>query len=71
MAISDMATIGLLEASAVAVSRVTIKPGGLQEMHWHPNADEGPLILDRLLRFEEVLLSDWSAHVQTTWWPRL
>jgi oxalate decarboxylase len=29
-----------LASKTVAASRVTIKPGGLREMHWHPNADE-------------------------------
>jgi oxalate decarboxylase len=24
----------------IAATRVTVKPGGLREMHWHPNADE-------------------------------
>ena len=27
-------------AKTVAVAIVTVKPGGLREMHWHPNADE-------------------------------
>jgi oxalate decarboxylase len=29
-----------LVSKTIAASRVTIKPGGLREMHWHPNADE-------------------------------
>jgi oxalate decarboxylase len=29
-----------LVSKTVAASLVTIKPGGLREMHWHPNADE-------------------------------
>jgi oxalate decarboxylase len=29
-----------LVAKTVAATRVEIKPGGLREMHWHPNADE-------------------------------
>ena len=32
-------------AKTVAASRVTIKPGGMREMHWHPNADEWLYIL--------------------------
>jgi len=27
-------------ATTVAAALVTVKPGGLREMHWHPNADE-------------------------------
>ena len=27
-------------SKTIAATRVTIKPGGLREMHWHPNADE-------------------------------
>jgi len=27
-------------STTVAATQVTIKPGGLREMHWHPNADE-------------------------------
>jgi len=29
-----------LVSKTIAASMVTIKPGGLREMHWHPNADE-------------------------------
>jgi oxalate decarboxylase len=29
-----------LVSKAIAATVVTIKPGGLREMHWHPNADE-------------------------------
>jgi oxalate decarboxylase len=29
-----------LVSKTIAAARVTIKPGGLREMHWHPNADE-------------------------------
>ena len=29
-----------LVAKNIAAARVTVKPGGLREMHWHPNADE-------------------------------
>ena len=29
-----------LVSKTIAASRVTIKPGGLRDMHWHPNADE-------------------------------
>jgi oxalate decarboxylase len=29
-----------LASKTIAASRVTIKAGGLREMHWHPNADE-------------------------------
>ncbi len=32
-------------SKTIAASRVTIKPGGLREMHWHPNADEWPYII--------------------------
>ena len=32
-------------SKTIAASRVTIKPGGLREMHWHPNADEWLYIL--------------------------
>jgi oxalate decarboxylase len=34
-----------LVSKTVAASMVTIKPGGLREMHWHPNADEWLYIL--------------------------
>ncbi len=27
-------------SKTVAVAQVTVKPGGLRELHWHPNADE-------------------------------
>lgn len=27
-------------SKTIAVAQVTVKPGGLREMHWHPNADE-------------------------------
>jgi oxalate decarboxylase len=27
-------------SKTIAATRVTIKPGGLRDMHWHPNADE-------------------------------
>src|SRR5580698_4065064 len=27
-------------SKTIAATRVTVKPGGLREMHWHPNADE-------------------------------
>ena len=27
-------------AKTVAAAMVTVKPGGLREIHWHPNADE-------------------------------
>jgi oxalate decarboxylase len=27
-------------ASDIAMAHVTLKPGGLRELHWHPNADE-------------------------------
>jgi oxalate decarboxylase len=29
-----------LVSKTIAASLVTVKPGGLREMHWHPNADE-------------------------------
>ena len=29
-----------LVSKTIAATRVTVKPGGLREMHWHPNADE-------------------------------
>jgi oxalate decarboxylase len=34
-----------LVSKTVAASMVTIKPGGVREMHWHPNADEWLYIL--------------------------
>jgi oxalate decarboxylase/phosphoglucose isomerase-like protein (cupin superfamily) len=34
-----------LAAKTIAAARVTIKPGGLREMHWHPNADEWVYVL--------------------------
>ena len=34
-----------LVSKTIAASRVTIKPGGLRAMHWHPNADEWLYIL--------------------------
>ena len=27
-------------AAKIAMAHVTIKPGGMRELHWHPNADE-------------------------------
>jgi oxalate decarboxylase len=27
-------------SKTVAVAMVTVKPGGMRELHWHPNADE-------------------------------
>ena len=32
-------------SKTIAASRVTIKPGALRAMHWHPNADEWLYIL--------------------------
>ena len=29
-----------LVSKTIAATRVTIRPGGLRDMHWHPNADE-------------------------------
>jgi oxalate decarboxylase len=34
-----------LVSKTIAASQVTIKPGGMREMHWHPNADEWLYIL--------------------------
>jgi oxalate decarboxylase len=34
-----------LVSKTVAASMVAIKPGGMREMHWHPNADEWLYIL--------------------------
>jgi oxalate decarboxylase len=34
-----------LVSKTIAAARVTIKPGGLRDMHWHPNADEWTYIL--------------------------
>jgi oxalate decarboxylase len=34
-----------LASKTIAATQVTIKPGGLREMHWHPNADEWLYIL--------------------------
>jgi oxalate decarboxylase len=34
-----------LVSKTIAAARVTIKPGGMREMHWHPNADEWLYIL--------------------------
>ena len=34
-----------LASKTIAASMITIKPGGLREMHWHPNADEWLYIL--------------------------
>jgi oxalate decarboxylase len=30
----------LFVSKTIAATLVTIKPGGLRDMHWHPNADE-------------------------------
>ena len=27
-------------SKTIAAALVTVKPGGMREMHWHPNADE-------------------------------
>ena len=32
-------------SKTIATARVTIRPGGMREMHWHPNADEWLYIL--------------------------
>ncbi|MET4279422.1 MULTISPECIES: cupin domain-containing protein [unclassified Bradyrhizobium] len=43
---SDTGTIQIADSSnfkvstAVAAALVTVRPGGIREMHWHPNADE-------------------------------
>ena len=29
-----------LVSKTIAATRLVVKPGGLREMHWHPNADE-------------------------------
>jgi len=29
-----------LEATNIATGLVEVKPGGMREMHWHPNTDE-------------------------------
>ena len=29
-----------LVSKTIAATRVTIKPGGMRDLHWHPNADE-------------------------------
>lgn len=34
-----------LVSKTIAASRVTIRPGGLRDMHWHPNADEWTYII--------------------------
>jgi oxalate decarboxylase len=34
-----------LVSKTIAATQVTIKPGGVREMHWHPNADEWLYIL--------------------------
>jgi oxalate decarboxylase len=34
-----------LVSKTIAATRVTIEPGGLRAMHWHPNADEWLYIL--------------------------
>jgi oxalate decarboxylase len=34
-----------LVSKTIAATRVTIKPGGLRDMHWHPNADEWLYVL--------------------------
>jgi oxalate decarboxylase family bicupin protein len=34
-----------LVSKTIAASMVSIKPGGMREMHWHPNADEWLYIL--------------------------
>ena len=31
---------GDLEADQVAAALVTVKPGSMRELHWHPNADD-------------------------------
>ena len=37
--IADSAT-NFTVSSAIAVAQVNVAPGGMREMHWHPNADE-------------------------------
>ncbi len=34
-----------LVSKTIAATQVTVKPGGLRDMHWHPNADEWTYIL--------------------------
>ncbi len=36
--ITDSTNVPL--SKTVAAAHVTIRPGGIREMHWHPNADE-------------------------------
>ncbi|WNV08560.1 cupin domain-containing protein [Tardiphaga sp. 709] len=33
-------TSNFTASATIAVALVTVKPGGMREMHWHPNADE-------------------------------
>jgi oxalate decarboxylase len=37
-------------STTVAAALVTVRPGGLREMHWHPNADEWQNIISTAKR---------------------
>jgi len=39
-----------LVSKTIAATRVTLKPGGLRDMHWHPNADEWAYFLQGTAR---------------------
>ena len=49
---SDTGSIQIADSSnfkvstAVSAALVTVRPGGIREMHWHPNADEWQYIVD-------------------------
>jgi oxalate decarboxylase family bicupin protein len=38
--LQDFITRGQSASTNVAMAMVTVHPGGLRELHWHPNADE-------------------------------
>lgn len=37
-------------ASTVAVGKVEVEPGGMRELHWHPNTDEGQYYIEGTAR---------------------
>src|SRR6202035_28844 len=59
-------------STTVAAALVTVRPGGLREMHWHPNADEWQYWIknngDTDLQFLEVFRAPYFADVSLSDW---
>ena len=46
-----------LISQTITVVIVELEPGGLRELHWHPNADEGQHVISG-----EVLVTMFGSH---------